>query len=82
MKNFIGLIVLIVAVCSKLQAQHSEGNPFLRLGYKADVYTFGEKKEFGKHGWKFRVKGWKLRAKGWKLRAKGWKLRAKGWKLR
>lgn len=46
MKNFIGLTVLIVAVCSKLQAQHSEGNPFLRLGYKADVYTFGEKKEF------------------------------------
>ena len=46
MKNFIGFIVLIVAVCSKLQAQHSEGNPFLRLGYKADVYTFGEKKEF------------------------------------
>ncbi|MCS3282146.1 hypothetical protein NXV73_05255 [Bacteroides salyersiae] len=30
----------------KLQAQHSEGNPFARLGYKADVYTFGEKEEF------------------------------------
>lgn len=46
MKKFIGLVVLVVAACFRLQAQHSEGNPFARLGYKADVYTFGEKKEF------------------------------------
>lgn len=46
MKKFIGLVVLVVAACFRLQAQHSEGNPFARLGYKTDVYTFGEKKEF------------------------------------
>ena len=46
MKKFTGLIMLVIATCLKLQAQHSEGNPFARLGYKADVYTFGEKEEF------------------------------------
>lgn len=46
MKRFIGLTILAIVACCKLQAQHSEGNPFARLGYKADVYTFGEKKEF------------------------------------
>lgn len=45
-KKFTGLIMLVIATCLKLQAQHSEGNPFARLGYKADVYTFGEKEEF------------------------------------
>ena len=45
MKKFTGLIMLVIATCLKLQAQHSEGNPFARLGYKADVYTFGEKEE-------------------------------------
>lgn len=28
------------------QAQKSEGNPFARLGYQADVYTFSRNKEF------------------------------------
>lgn len=46
MKKFTGFIMLVIATCLKLQAQHSEGNPFARLGYKADVYTFGEKEEF------------------------------------
>lgn len=46
MKKFTGLVILVIATCFKLQAQHAEGNPFARLGYKADVYTFGEKKEF------------------------------------
>lgn len=46
MKRFIGLTILVVVACCKLQAQHSDGNPFTRLGYKADVYTFGDKKEF------------------------------------
>ncbi|WP_455584676.1 hypothetical protein [Bacteroides sp.] len=46
MKKFVGLAFLIATACFKLQAQRSEGNPFVRLGYKADVYTFGEKKEF------------------------------------
>ena len=46
MKKCTGLIMLVIATCLKLQAQHSEGNPFARLGYKADVYTFGEKEEF------------------------------------
>ena len=46
MKKFTGLIMLVIATCLKLQAQHSEGNPFARLGYKADVHTFGEKEEF------------------------------------
>ena len=46
MKKFTGLIMLVIATCLKLQAQHSEGNPSARLGYKADVYTFGEKEEF------------------------------------
>ena len=45
-KKFTGFIILVIAACLKLQAQHSEGNPFARLGYKADVYTFGEKEEF------------------------------------
>lgn len=45
-KKFTGFIILVIATCLKLQAQHSEGNPFARLGYKADVYTFGEKEEF------------------------------------
>lgn len=46
MKKFTGLIILVITTCFELQAQHAEGNPFARLGYKADVYTFGEKKEF------------------------------------
>ena len=46
MKKFTGVIMLVIATCLKLQAQHSEGNPFARLGYKADVHTFGEKEEF------------------------------------
>ena len=46
MKKFTGLVILVIATCFELQAQHAEGNPFARLGYKADVYTFGEKKEF------------------------------------
>ena len=45
-KKFTGFIILVIAACLKLQAQHSEGNPFARLGYKADVHTFGEKEEF------------------------------------
>lgn len=46
MKKFTGLVILVITTCFELQAQHAEGNPFARLGYKADVYTFGEKKEF------------------------------------
>lgn len=46
MKKFTGLVILVIATCFELQAQHAEGNPFARLGYKTDVYTFGEKKEF------------------------------------
>ena len=43
--------VLLVAmgaglVTLSLQAQKSEGNPFARLGYQADVFTFSENKEF------------------------------------
>ena len=46
MKKFTGLVILVITTCFELQAQHTEGNPFARLGYKTDVYTFGEKKEF------------------------------------
>lgn len=46
MKKFIGFIVLVMTTCFQLRSQHTEGNPFARLGYKADVYTFGEKSEF------------------------------------
>ena len=53
-KKFTGFIILVIAACLKLQAQHSEGNPFARLGYKADVHTFGEKEEL----YYIRVKLW------------------------
>lgn len=46
MKKLVLLIIGLVGAHFQLQAQHSEGNPFARLGYKADVYTFGEDKEF------------------------------------
>lgn len=46
MKKSALLIVLLVVTSLQLQAQQSEGNPFARLGYKANVYTFGEKREF------------------------------------
>ena len=46
MKKFIGFIVLVLATCFQLRSQHTEGNPFARLGYNADVYTFGEENEF------------------------------------
>ena len=39
MKKFIGFIVLVMTTCFQLRSQHTEGNPFARLGF----YAFGEK---------------------------------------
>lgn len=46
MKKILLLITVLIVTCLSSQAQQSEGNPFARLGYKADVFTFGETKEF------------------------------------
>lgn len=46
MKKISLVITVLIVTCFSAQAQQSEGNPFARLGYKADVYTFGETKEF------------------------------------
>lgn len=46
MKKISLVITVLIVACFSAQAQQSEGNPFARLGYKADVYTFGETKEF------------------------------------
>lgn len=46
MKKITLIGTVLAVLCSLLHAQQSEGNPFDRLGYKADVYTFGETKEF------------------------------------
>ena len=45
-KKFTGFIILVIAACLKLQAQHSEGNPFARLGYKAMCILSERKKNF------------------------------------
>ncbi|WP_322933987.1 hypothetical protein VCM39_16085 [Bacteroides sp. CG01] len=46
MKKISLIITVLIVACFSAQAQQAEGNPFARLGYKADVYTFGETKEF------------------------------------
>ena len=46
MRKLLLTIALCVLATLPSLAQHQEGNPFKRLGYKPSVYTFGDDKEF------------------------------------
>lgn len=46
MRKLLLTIALYVLATLPSLAQHQEGNPFKRLGYKPSVYTFGDDKEF------------------------------------
>ncbi|WP_291530578.1 JAB-like toxin 1 domain-containing protein [Bacteroides sp. UBA939] len=46
MKKVLLVVLGIGLLALSVYAQKSEGNPFARLGYQADVYTFGGNKEF------------------------------------